>query len=378
MLLPPIKFASEEKMISPSKNEIPQRILNCGDIAITSDEIDALKIRKFIKLNQAISLNEIEEVYKDCTLKGCPSKAGIFLKSPSEYKDRLPAAFSHLQFAPETFTEIIMENILDDTAVKSYKISKTIIDRILTRSVSKDDLNSASMRARWIYVYADCLNGKTSRYLYKKMGCPPGLDSSNQWGDLKESVKEEFFMKTGLKEDAWNFLKKFANSELKSKVDYVSGTNPRELVDSLSWYAWNTVSNAEIWLKDLASDNSAGGKMEALAIAYFQIREKQLINDKEHGLKYSEDSLYPLVKEKNALKQLDIDLEMAMRLARRHNGGAWWPSIENLKKNDQHNYVKKMAGSPGFDQYGNYPSLRCVRKSDINVNGLLFLPINLG
>lgn len=378
MLLPIIKFASEEKPISPTQNEIPQRILNCGDISLTSNEIEELKIRKFIKLNQAISLNEIEEVYKDCTVNGCPSKAGIFLKSPGEYKDRLPAAFSHLQFAPETFTEIIAENILNDSAVKNYKISKATIDRILDGGISKDDLNSASQRARWIYVYADCLSGKTSRYLYKKMGCPSGLDGSKKWEDLKESVKEEFFMKTGLEEDAWNFLKKFVNGELKSKVDYVSGTNLKELVDSLSWYAWNTVSNAEIWLKNLASDNSAGGKMEALAIAYFQVREQQLVNNKEHGLKYNEDYLYPLAKEKNALKQLDIDLEMAMRLARRHNGGAWWPSIENLKKNDQHDYVKKMSGSSGLDKYGNYPSLRCVKKSDIDINGLLFLSLNLG
>lgn len=199
-----------------------------------------------------------------------------------------------------------------------------------------------------------------------------------KWGDLKESVREEFSMKTGLKEEAWNFLKKFANNELKSKADYVSGTNPKELLDSLSWYAWSTVSNAEIWFKKLAGDNSAGGKMEAFAIAYFQVREQQLINDQEHGLKYSEEYLYPLAKEKNALKQRDVDLEMAMRLARRHNGGAWWRSIENLKKNDENDYVKKISGSLGFDEYGNYPSLRCVRKADIDVNGLLFLPINLG
>ena len=118
--------------------------------------------------------------------------------------------------------------------------------------------------------------------------------------------------------------------------------------------------------------------MEALAILYFQIREQQLINDKEHGLKYSEDHLYPLAKEKTAENQLSINLEMALRLARRHNGGAWWSSIQDLKKNDAHDYVKKMAGSPGFDEYGNYSSLRCARKSDISLNGLLLLPLNLG
>lgn len=378
MLLPPINFAADENPISPIENKVPQRILNCGDISLSKNEVETIRIRKFLRLNQAISLNEITEVYKDCALNGCPSKAGIFLKIPSEYKNRIPAAFSHLQFAPETFTEIITENILNDSAVRKYKISTVLIDRIFDSNASKSDINLASTRARWAYVYADCLSGKKSRYLYRNMDCPSGLDSSKQWEDLKVTVREEFSMKTGLESNAWNFLKKFVNGELKSKVDYVNGTNPKELLDSLSWHAWNTVSDAEKWFRNLASDNSAGGKMEALAILYFQIREQQLINDKEHGLKYSEDHLYPLAKEKTAENQLSINLEMALRLARRHNGGAWWSSIQNLKKNDAHDYVKKMAGSPGFDEYGNYSSLRCARKSDISLNGLLLLPLNLG
>lgn len=378
MLLPAIKFAADENPISPIENKIPQRILNCGDISLSGNEVETIRFRKFLRLNQAISLNEITEVYKDCASKGCPSKAGIFLKIPSEYKNRIPAAFSHLQFAPETFTEIITENVLNDSAVRKYKISTVLIDRIFDSNTNKSDINLASTRARWAYVYADCLSGKKSRYLYRNMDCPSGLDSSKQWEDLKVTVREEFSMKTGLESDAWNFLEKFVNGELKSKVDYVNGTNPKELLDSLSWYAWNTVSNAETWFRNLVSDNSAGGKMEALAILYFQIREQQLINDKEHGLKYSEDDLYPLAKEKPAENQLSINLEMALRLARRHNGGAWWSSIQNLKKNDAHDYVKKMAGSPGFDEYGNYSSLRCARKSDISLNSLLLLPLNLG
>jgi len=162
-----------------------------------------------------------------------------------------------------------------------------------------------------------------------------------------------------------------------AKKDYVSKTADKELLDAAAWAAWRTVPAAAVWFENIAKDNAPDGRMESFAIAYLLIKQYQLINDKNHGLRYSNEALYPLANGLSPEDQNKIDFEMAVRLARRHNGGIWWDSLKIILANTKNDYAKKIAGLPSFEDSGNYPSLRCASGSALKKNGLIMLPLNL-
>jgi hypothetical protein len=219
--------------------------------------------------------------------------------------------------------------------------------------------------------------GETNGYAPYKMPCPDRSVTSSTWDGLSDSDRTIFINRTGLNETYWSFLRARASKSLISKTDYVTNTNFKELLDAVAWAAWNTVSAADKWFKNIAKDNAPGGRMEALALAYLQIRKTQINTHKDYGLRYSEVTLYPLANGKAAEKQSSIDLEMAMRIARRHNGGSWWLSLSQMKSVDAHKYVKKIAGIWVFGLEGNYPALRCARKSELQGKSLSMMPLNL-
>jgi hypothetical protein len=377
LLLPPIKFAPEDISVSPTDSDLPQRLLNCANANLVATTVESLRARKFLKLNQAISLNEVSQIYRDCSTGGCPSNAGIFINGAKKFSDRVPAAYSHLQFAPETLAELIIKNLLNESFVAKNNIDQTTLNSIFDSNTSKQDIIEASTRARWIYVYGRCMAKKKNNYDDLGMHCPSNEILSASWADLKDSSKSSFSNRTGMSEEMWEFLRKWASGDLVSGTDYVKGTNDAELIDAAAWAAWNTVESSAFWFKKLAKDNSPGGLMEKMAIIYLQIRETQLINHPDFGLKYGDEKLYPLAYKKANADQHAIDLEMAMRLARRHNGGAWWLSISGLKSNDPKDYVKKISGAFKPETYGNFPSLRCVAKSQIERNGILMQVLKL-
>jgi hypothetical protein len=353
-------------------------MINCGDADLVGLSADSLRARMLTKLNQALSINETSQIYKDCSIGGCPSAAGIFLGGSTKFADRIPAAYSHLQFAPATLTEIILENLYDPKALARNEINSAIMSRIFNGDATKEQVETASNRARWIYVYGNCMARKPSPYKRFNMDCPSDDALFISWDALPNLARLNFINQTGLNEDAWNFLRAWASGDLVSGKDYVNNTTAQEEIDSVAWAAWNTVPQAKVWFRNLAIDNLAGGRMEALAVAYLQIRENQILNDSTHGLKYNNQTLYPLANRKGAIDEQKIDLEMAMRIARRHNGGLWWVGVDKLKSKDPNNYVKKIGGIFGFETYGNFPSLRCVGKSEYSKNGITMLPLNLG
>lgn len=377
LLLPPIRFSPEDIPITPTDASLPQRLLNCGDAEVSKSTVEDLRKRKFVKLNQAISLNEVSQVYKDCSVKGCPSNAGIFIDGGKDFVDRVPAAYSHLQFAPETLAELLVKNLLNKEFVEKNKIDQKDLDSIFGREINKQNIIEASSRAKWIYVYGKCMKEEKNPYEGEGMRCPSKEILSAAWDDLKDVNKSYFSERTGLSKSMWEFLKKNASGDLVSNTDYVRGTNETEIIDAAAWAAWNTVESSSEWFKALVRDNAPGGLMEKLAVIYFRIRENQLISYPDFGLRYDEENLYPLAYKKSSEDQNKIDLEMAMRLARRHNGGAWWLSLSRLKSNDPKDYVKKISGDFKPEVYGNFPSLRCVSKNEIQKNGILMIRLNL-
>jgi hypothetical protein len=353
--------------------------LNCGDIDLKGTTKEALRERMLIKLNQAISLNETGKIYNDCSKTGCPSTAAIFITEPGKTTQRLPAAYSHLQFAPETLTEILLDNLMNQTiATARYEISQERLDKIFNGDSTKADIVDASTRARWVYVYGYCMAGQRNGYADRKMPCPDSGILSSAWEDLPESDKSIFMKRTGLNASYWAFLKGRASGTLISKDDYATKTNFKELLDAVAWAAWKTVPSADTWFKNIVKDNVPGGRMEAFAIAYFQIKKYQLVNDKTHRLSYSETKLYPLANGKPAEDQNKIDFEIAVRIARRHNGGNWWDSLNNMLAFKGNDYVKKMAGLPSYEDSGNYQALRCAAKTALEKNGLIMMPLHLG
>ncbi len=377
LLLPPIKFSPEDIPITPTDASLPQRLLNCGDAEVSTSTVEDLRKRKFVKLNQAISINEVSQIYKDCSVKGCPSNAGIFIDGARNFVDRVPAAYSHLQFAPETLAELLVKNLLNKKFVEKNKIDQKDLDSIFGREINKQDIIEASSRAKWIYVYGRCMKEEKNPYEGEGMRCPSKEILSTAWDDLKDLNKSYFSERTGLSKSMWEFLKKNASGDLVSNTDYVRGTNETEIIDAAAWAAWDTVESSSQWFKALVRDNAPGGLMEKLAVIYFRIRESQLISYPDFGLKYDEEKLYPLAYKKSSEDQNKIDLEMAMRLARRHNGGTWWLSLSRLKSNDPKDYVKKISGDFKPEVYGNFPSLRCVSKNEIQESGVLMIRLNL-
>lgn len=381
-LLPPIRFAPEENPLLPTDTSLRQRILNCGDIDLSSTSKEALQERMLIKLNQALSLNEISAIYNDCRDKECPSNAAVFITEPNQAPLRLPAAYSHLQFAPETLTEILLDNLMKQTAaITRYGISQERLDRIFNGDSARAEIIDASTRARWVYVYGNCMAGQRNGYENIKMLCPEKSVISTSWENLPEAEKLTFTQRTGLTAPYWTFLRERAQKTLINGTDYVNKTGFKELLDAIAWAAWNTVGAAETWFINIAKDNAPGGRMEALAIAYLQIRKYQIVNTENHALHYTEQKLYPLASGGKAVEQGKIDLEMAMRIARRHNGGKWWLDVEKLKANDtltdMNSYVRKIVGAPSFEGSGNYPALRCAKQIQLPKNSLTMMPLSL-
>jgi RHS repeat-associated protein len=377
-LLPSIPFAPEEKKLLPTDTNLRQRILNCAETDLTSTTREALRERMLIKLNQAISLNETLRIYNDCSKTGCPSVAAIFITEPDKAAIRLPAAYSHLQFAPETLTEILLDNLMNPvTAASRYEISQERLNKIFGPDDAKAEIIKASTRARWVYVYGNCMAGDVNGYDRFMMSCPDENIISSNWEKLSDSDQKIFIARTGLSGSYWSFLQKRATGTLVSSTDYVSRTNSKEHLDAVAWAAWKTVPVADMWFIEIAKDNAPGGRMDALALAYLQIREVQINTQEKHGLHYSTEQLYPLANGKSAKGQSAIDLEMIMRIARRHNGGSWWLSLSTLKSLDAHNYVKRIAGIGAFDSEGNYPALHCSSDAEIIKRGVAMMPLNL-
>jgi hypothetical protein len=353
-------------------------MINCGDAATLTLTASALQSRMLTKLSQAISLNEVGQIYKNCSATGCPANAGIFLGASNKFSDRAPAAYSYLQFAPETLTEILEYILRDPGESERYQLSQENFKQIFNGDSTEMDILAASRRAKWVYAYGNCMAGGKNGYERRGMPCPDKDILSSPWDKLSSADQNNFITRTGLGSSHWSFLKKWAMGELVSGADYVKNTTKKEELDAIAWMAWKTVPSAETWFNNIVSDNSPGGRIDILAITYLQVRESQILLDDNHGLKYTGEILYPLASGKTSTEQSAINREMAMRLARRHNGGAWWLSVDSLKARDQNNYVKKIIGSATFENYGNYPSLRCMGKTDFSKNGMLMLSLDLG
>jgi hypothetical protein len=147
------------------------------------------------------------------------------------------------------------------------------------------------------------------------------------------------------------------------------------MFDSLAWAAWNSESTAQTWFSDLVQSSGVSGRFQTLANAYLGTRFYQLNTLERHALRYSDSTLYPLAHGGTPNQQQAIDAEIAARLARRHNGGAWWLPVSVMKTNDAHNYVKKIFGDPGFGNDGNYLALRCA--GGLSKPGLTITPLQI-
>jgi hypothetical protein len=377
-LLPPIKFEKEEvpinaasdKYLSPaSKNDVlanKQRIVACG--ASAKDDIDIRRIKKY---NYAAMLLESfpSQINIDCTKNGgCPGQ--------SLRKTVLPnyiASYGPTQFILATMLQNLADMHKDATGVSSETRRLLRLDDPLLWQPStgseRSEIEKSADRARYI-----------SRQFALRNATSP------EWQEINETEKSEFISKTGLSAEVagetWNDLNRWKR-------------NPSPNLNGEARAAFaSKVILAEPLLKNylmsIISDSKKDGAFSQMS-EYFLMKNYRAVQGAVNkSNEFSEITEKGEENRKWIARQREIEAELALRVARLHNGdlckklasqcirnvaktGSLQELIEADSRPDGRLYATRFLNAeeypvpqaPGAIQpVGDYFSLRCLEKID--------------
>jgi RHS repeat-associated protein len=378
--LPPIPFGPDDapidvtKLIANGANQ--QRILNCAKDQKSSMPIqyanDAERDR-IEKFEAAAELNEISTLGKNCSEKGCP---GATIKGQTGYEYH--ASYGRTQFTGDQF--LLTINKLSAAEKAALGITAEMQNKI----------NAALKRSLAVGGKKGFFNEYRKKYSCSQAAA--AWDNAGQGGTpapLTQDARADF-TKTGLGRQAFIDM-----------VCFVPQGNARPEGEGRNAFMTEAIFSdvaMKNWMMDIFKSDDKFGYLSRV------LMKKNLANvsssaalagrfDNTIAPRLSDGSPNPAY----AARQRAIEEELAMRVARLHNGGkvALLPDPALLTRTcvkdgpnkntplcDGGSYVKKFIGLVN-DGHGDWRSLRCTADAKTGTggqytgSGLDFVPLNL-
>jgi RHS repeat-associated protein len=370
-LLPPISFGYAEddllvtrmKGVDPNSPANLQRILNCNANDLTALKIsyaNDLERERVERIEAAAEMNETAGLNKDCSVDGCPGmtifgQRGSNGEVPREYH----ASYGRSQFVGATFIETLDRLPAEDKA--AVGITEDLQRRIAAARRRAESISRERVGLFYVARHFSCQDATAA---WDDVGTDGAL--TNQERISFESV----------------YLDRQAFVDM---VCFVPG-GARTLAEGRNAFMTFSIFGDPVLQGWLMSLYKSFDDFNLVSRTFIRNNLRMVIasNALQEGLKNKELPLLETgaVNPKFKVRQREIEQEIAMRVARLHNGGGEPLSvnIDNVTRSckigrpcDSGDYVKTfIGGNPGR---GDWRSLRC---GDIGgFRGLQLLPIDL-
>jgi RHS repeat-associated protein len=381
--LPPIPFAPGEAAIDVTKRVANganrQRILNCGREQQSSmpvqyaDDAERDRVEKY---EAAAEMNETSMLGKDCSQSGCP---GVSINGVNGAVYH--ASYGRSQFTVDTFLRTI--NGLTATEKTALGLTPDIQSRITTAITRSNAVGQGGTGLFDVY-----------RHAYTCPQAAAAWDNAGQAGTpppLTVAARTAFGTRTGLGRQAFIDMICF--------TPHPPARPTGEGRNAFMSEAIFTDATLKTWVMDIFKSDDKFGyisrvliKKNLATVSGTSTISSNFTNDVAPTL--PDGSANPAY----AVRQRAIEEELAMRVARLHNGGKAAalntdPSIltraciatgpnKNVPLCDTGSYVQKFIGIIN-DGHGDWRSLRCTADAktgtgaDYTGRGLEFSPITL-
>jgi RHS repeat-associated protein len=325
-----------------------QRILNCALDQASSmpmkyaDDTERNRVEKY---EAAAEMNETASLGKDCSNSGCP---GVDITGQSGIVYH--ASYGRSQFTGDTFLATI--NRLSTEAKEALGVTADMQDRITKALARALEVGRAAPPAN---------PGAFTKYRarYNCSNAASAWDNAGQTAQTPRPMtiaeKSAFQANTGLGRQAFIDMVCFAPSG-----------NARPLGEGRNAFMTEAIftdTTLKNWIMGIFKSDAKFGYIsrtllredlkkvlgQASLSSHFVNAEAPTTSDGAANPSYQ-------------IKQRSIEEELAMRVARLHNGGkniALSPNTATLTSNDTGNYVKKFIGIIN-DGHGDWRSLRCA------------------
>ena len=372
-LMPQIRFGSGEdsivvtrsKGVDPSIPANLQRLVNCNVNKETSLPVayaDDTERERVERIEAAAEMNEYSALNPDCSEDACP---GITIFGQpgqnGEPARQYHASYGRSQFVAATFIETLDK--LSRADKEAIGISNDIQERITKARQRAVKIN---MPDRGIFLLARQLSCSDAVSTW-------GIANSNEF--LSESLKTSFLSQTLL--DRQSFI---------DIACFVPQGNGRTLGEAKNAFMTESIfsdSILKLWLMNLYKSFD---KFNFVSRTFIRtnLREimarRELIGNFQNNVSPvdSSNKTNPAFKK----RQREIETELAMRTARRHNGGGQ-PFARNIdfvtrscsagRPCDEGDYVRTFIGTRAGR--GDWRSLRCAAINPLR--GLQMIPLSL-
>lgn len=372
-LLPQIRFgAGEDRLVVTRSTGVDanspanlQRLLNCNINKETSLPVayaDDTERERVERIEAAAEMNEYSALNADCSKDGCPGVT-IFGQpgANGEPARQYHASYGRSQFVASTFIETL--DRLSRTDKQAIGISDDIQERI----------TKARQRAVKINI------PETGIFLLaRRLSCSDavlswGPTNSNEF--LSESLKKSFLSQTML--DRQSFI------DIACFVPQGNGKTLGEAKNAFMTESIFSDSVLGLWLMSLYKSFD---KFNFISRTFIKVNLREIIARVDLTGNFLND-VKPLENSNKAnpafeKRQREIETELAMRTARKHNGGGQ-PFAQNIdlvtrscsygKPCDEGDYVRTFVGTRAGR--GDWRSLRCAEIKPLR--GLQIVPLSL-
>ena len=373
-LLPQIRFGTgDDKIVVTSARGVDanrpanlQRLVNCQVNTTTAFPVsyaDDTERERVERIEAAAEMNETSGLNKDCSRDGCPGVTITGQPGPNNAPAReYHASYGRSQFVAATFIETL------DKLPPADKIAVGITSDIQKRITLAKDRAVSNNGSEGFFE-------KLRKFPCGKAGS--AWDDAGEAGALTEEQRNAFQRRTSLDRQAFIDM-----------VCFVPDGNSKPIGEAKNAFMTESIFSDPVlkfWLMDLYKNFDSFNLVSRIFIRN-NLREVLKKSDLEANFKNTESPPSTEKKINSAFdaRQREIEEELAMRVARMHNGGAsaFQKDSESLTRTcvskgprpcDQGDYVKTFIGIQSGR--GDWRSLRCGQLD--KQRGIQLMPLKI-